>query len=125
MKVRAASEKDVSAVTAIYAHAVLHGTASYEIEPPDESEMRRRFDVLADGGFPFLVAVEGAEVRAYAYAGPFRTRPAYRWTVEDSVYVSPDAQGRGACSAFVRWGPEKADRDGALTERSQSYEDEN
>lgn len=93
--VRTASDGDIPAITAIYRHAVLEGTASYEIEPPDESEMRRRFLALVGSGFPYLVAERDGQVLAYAYAGPFRQRPAYRWTVEDSVYVSPEAQGLG------------------------------
>lgn len=93
--IRPACATDIAAITAIYAHAVRHGTASFEVDPPDEAEMRRRHAALVGAGHPYLVAEEGGAVRAYAYAGPYRTRPAYRWTVEDSIYVAPDAQGRG------------------------------
>lgn len=85
---------DLPAITAIYAHAVIHGTASYEYDPPSLSEMTARFDALQAGGFPYLVAEVGG-VLGYAYAGPFRTRPAYRFMVEDSIYIAPDAQERG------------------------------
>ncbi|MEF2071536.1 GNAT family N-acetyltransferase [Consotaella aegiceratis] len=93
---RPASPADIPAITAIYREAVLHGTASYELTPPDEAEMRRRFEGLIADGYPYIVAVDAeGGVLGYAYAGPFRTRPAYRWSVEDSVYLAPAAQGRG------------------------------
>jgi phosphinothricin acetyltransferase len=93
--IRSAVEADVPAITGIYAHHVRHGTASFEIEPPDEAEIdRRRLDVLALG-LPYLVAEVDGRVAAYAYAGRYRARPAYRFTVEDSVYVHPDYLGRG------------------------------
>jgi len=95
MQTRPAREDDLAAITAIYADAVMNGTASYELEAPDLAEMTRRFAALRDGGFPYLVAHAGGEPLAYAYAGPFRTRPAYRFTVEDSIYVAPRARGRG------------------------------
>lgn len=92
---RPATASDLEAITAIYADAVLHGTASYELEPPDLKEMATRFERLAAEGFPYLVAESGTRIFGYAYAGPFRPRPAYRFVVEDSVYVTPDAKGRG------------------------------
>jgi phosphinothricin acetyltransferase len=99
--VRPASETDIPAITRIYAHAVRHGTASFEFDPPDEAEMTRRMRVLLDAGYPYLVAeVEGA-VAGYAYAGPYRTRPAYRYTVENSVYIAPQAQRRGIGRALI------------------------
>ena len=99
--VRPASEIDIPAITHIYAHAVRHGTASFEFDPPDEAEMTRRMRVLLDAGYPYLVAeVEGA-VAGYAYAGPYRTRPAYRYTVENSVYIAPQAQRRGVGRALI------------------------
>ncbi len=91
---RAATASDISAITTIYAHAVCNGTASYELTPPDEAEMARRFTALAGGGYPYLVAEQAGAVIGYAYASPFRPRPAYRFTVEDSVYLAPDMQGR-------------------------------
>lgn len=92
---RPATEADLPSITAIYGHAVLNGTASYEYDPPSLAEITSRFDALQAGGFPYLAAEAQGEVKGYAYAGPFRTRPAYRFTVEDSIYIAPDAQGRG------------------------------
>src|SRR5262245_40878734 len=92
---RAATTADLAAITRIYAHAVEHGTASFEIKPPDEAEMTRRYWSLMDGGYPYLVAELDAAVAGYAYAGPYRTRPAYRWSVEDSIYIDPAAYRRG------------------------------
>ncbi|WP_262030331.1 GNAT family N-acetyltransferase [Microvirga sp. Mcv34] len=93
--VRPSSESDLEAVTAIYAHAVKHGTASFELDPPDRAEMARRRAAILDGGYPYLVAEQDGAILGYAYAGAYRTRPAYRSTVEDSIYVAPSAQGRG------------------------------
>jgi phosphinothricin acetyltransferase len=93
--IRPSRETDIPAIAAIYAHAVTHGTASFELEPPSDAEMARRRDAILDGGYPYLVAERGDELLGYAYAGPYRTRLAYRSTVEDSVYVAPLAQGQG------------------------------
>jgi L-amino acid N-acyltransferase YncA len=93
--IRASREADLPAITAIYAHAVRHGTASFELEPPSAEDMAGRRRTLLEGSFPYLVAEQDGAVQGYAYAGPYRPRPAYRSTVEDSVYVAPDAQGRG------------------------------
>jgi phosphinothricin acetyltransferase len=92
---RAARRDDIPQIAAIYADAVRNGTASYELEPPSENEMASRFEALEKGGFPYLVAQSGGSVLGYAYAGPFRPRPAYRFIVEDSIYISPAARGRG------------------------------
>lgn len=101
MQVRPSSEADLSAIQAIYARQVLIGTGTFELEPPDLGEMaRRRAGVLALG-LPYLVAAQEGEVLGFAYAGPFRPRPAYRFTVEDSVYVDPPAQGRGVGKALL------------------------
>lgn len=87
MLLRNATDDDLIAVQSIYAHWVTHGTGSFELEPPTLDEMqRRRADVLAKG-LPYLVAVDGGRVLGYAYANWFRPRPAYRFTVENSVYV--------------------------------------
>ncbi len=94
VQIRAAALSDLPAITAIYRHAVLHGTATFELDPPDLAEMTRRFEVLTAAGFPYLVAVMEDVVVGYAYAGPYRPRPAYRFTVENSVYLDPAAQGR-------------------------------
>lgn len=95
MNIRPVRPADLVAITAIYADAVLHGTASFELDPPGLDEMRRRHDALAAGGHPYLVAESNAGILGYAYAGPYRPRLAYRATVEDSIYLSPDARGRG------------------------------
>lgn len=93
---RPATSADVDAITAIYAHAVRHGTASYELEPPSRADMAARFAALKDADYPYIVAeaADGA-IAGYAYAGPFRPRPAYRFIVEDSIYIAPDRQGQG------------------------------
>lgn len=93
--IRPAEPADLPAITAIYAHAVENGTASYELAAPSLEEMRSRREALISRSYPYLVAAEGARVLGYAYAGPFRPRRAYRFVVEDSIYVAPEAQGRG------------------------------
>ncbi len=92
---RPAAPADIPAITAIYSDAVLIGTASYELVPPGEEEMMWRWKNLTARNFPFLVAELDGKIAGYAYAGPFRERPAYRYTLEDSVYVDPAAKGRG------------------------------
>jgi L-amino acid N-acyltransferase YncA len=92
---------DLPAITQIYAEAVRHGTASYELEPPDAAEMARRWRDLAAKDYPHIVAVGGGAVLGYAYAGPYRPRPAYRYSVEDSIYVAPAAHGRGIGRALL------------------------
>ena len=93
---RDASVADLTAITGIYAEAVLAGTASYELVPPDESEMRKRFEAITGQGYPYIVALDQAgKVLGYAYVSAFRTRPAYRWLVEDSIYLAPEARGKG------------------------------
>src|SRR3954467_11740680 len=94
-EIRPATEADVPAITEIYEHAVRHGTATFELIPPDLAEMTRRFKSLMDGGFPYLVAPLDGGVVGYAYAGPYRPRPAYRFTVENSVYLRPSIHRRG------------------------------
>jgi phosphinothricin acetyltransferase len=93
--IRSVTPVDIDEITEIYAYAVKHGTASFEIEPPSRSEMDARRATLQSGGFPYLVADIGGRVAGYAYAGPYRPRIAYRYTVEDSVYIGPDAHRRG------------------------------
>jgi L-amino acid N-acyltransferase YncA len=100
--VRDSVDADLPAIQAIYRHHVEHGTGSFELEPPDLAEMtRRRADVLHNG-FPYLVAQVDGQVLGYAYANYFRTRPAYRFTVEDSIYIDKDAVGRGIGRALLR-----------------------
>ena len=93
--IRLAVLADVPALTAIYEDAVLHGTASFELVPPDQAEMAARFNAITSQGFPYIVAEDAdGTVLGYAYANAFRTRPAYRFAVEDSVYLAPEAKGR-------------------------------
>jgi len=93
--IRPANPADIPAITAIYRPAVVAGTASFELDPPDEAEMQRRFETTTTAGYPYLVATRGEAVAGYAYATAYRTRPAYRFSVENSVYVHPDAQRGG------------------------------
>jgi L-amino acid N-acyltransferase YncA len=92
---RAAALDDLPAIQAIYAHHVLHGLGTFEETPPSLEEMTRRWRSLVEAGMPYLVAVDAGTVMGYAYAGLYRPRPAYRYSVEDSVYVAPDAARRG------------------------------
>jgi phosphinothricin acetyltransferase len=92
---RPSREDDVEAIAAIYAHHVLHGLASFEETPPAAAEIARRRAAIVGQGLPYLVAEEGGRILGYCYAGPFRPRSAYRYTLEDSVYVAADAVGRG------------------------------
>jgi phosphinothricin acetyltransferase len=101
ISIRPATPADIPAITRIYAHAVRHGTASFEYDPPDEAEMARRQRALLEGGYPYLVAGIGGAVAGYAYAGPYRTRPAYRYTVENSIYIAPEAHRRGLGRALL------------------------
>ncbi len=95
LEIRFATETDLPFITAIYDEAVRHGTATFELVPPDLAEMTRRFRTLTEGGFPYFVAVLDARVVGYAYAGAYRPRPAYRFTVENSVYLEPATHRRG------------------------------
>ena len=100
-KIRPASPQDITAITAIYRPAVLLGTASFELAAPSEEEMLRRFLAVVDGGYPYFAAERDGRVLGYAYANAYRLRPAYRFTVEDSVYVAPEAQGEGLGKALL------------------------
>jgi L-amino acid N-acyltransferase YncA len=103
---RPALPADITAITAIYADAVANGTASFEIVPPDEAEMGRRMKALTDRNYPFVVAEDGEgpdrRLLGFAYAGPYRERPAYRNTVEDSVYLAPESRGQGIGGVLLR-----------------------
>ncbi len=93
--IRASRDDDLAAITAIYAHHVLHGTGTFEIDPPGLQDMAaRRADVLARG-LPYLVAEEAGRVAGFAYCNWFKPRPAYRYSAEDSIYVADHARGRG------------------------------
>ena len=95
LSIRPVTAADIDAVTAIYAHDVLYGTGTFELVPPTVSEMAVRVASVTDAGLPYLAAVEASDVVGFAYAGPYRPRPAYRYTVEDSIYLHPEATGRG------------------------------
>ncbi|MGE5770617.1 MAG: N-acetyltransferase family protein [Hyphomicrobiales bacterium] len=99
--IRPATPADIPAITRIYAHAVERGTASFELTPPDQAEMARRFDELTTNNFPYLAALVDGALAGYAYAGPYRARPAYRFTVENSIYVAPDRQRHGVGKALL------------------------
>ena len=95
MQLRPSLPADLPAITAIYAHHVLHGTGTFELEAPDEAEMARRHADVTGKGLPWLVAEDQGTVLGYAYANHFRPRRAYRFCLEDSIYLAPEAQGRG------------------------------
>lgn len=101
MKIRAATADDAAAIASIYAPYVAGSIVSFETQPPDESEMARRI-AGADGLYPWFVACDGDEVVGYAYACAFRTRPAYRFTVETTVYVADGAHRRGIGTLLYR-----------------------
>ena len=100
--VRPATLADLPQITAIYADAVLHGTATYELDPPDLAEMTNRFGTLTATGFPYFVAESEGVVLGYAYASYFRARPAYYWGAEDSIYILPSAKGKGIGKLLLR-----------------------
>ena len=99
--IRDSSAADIPAITAIYAHWVTHGLASFEVDPPDPTEIARRRDAVLAAGFPYLVAEAPEGLLGYAYASAYRTRPAYRFSVENSVYVAPGAGRRGIGLALM------------------------
>ena len=93
--IRPSREEDIAAIAAIYAHHVAHGVASFEEAPPSPGEMGRRRDEILSRGLPYLVAERGGRVVGYCYAGLFRPRSGYRFTLEDSIYLDPAEVGRG------------------------------
>lgn len=99
--VRDAEAADFARITEIYAHHVLNGFGTFEEVPPPHAEMLDRFGRVIDAGLPYLVAADGAAVLGYAYAAAYRPRSAYRFTVEDSIYVAPEAQRRGVGVALL------------------------
>jgi len=100
--IRPATPADIPHIVRIYAPAVLTGSSSFELEPPDDMEMARRMKAVLDGGYPYLAAESGGRFAGYAYASVYRTRPAYRHSVEDSVYIAPEMQGRGIGRALMQ-----------------------
>ena len=99
--VRNAREDDFPALAGLYAYHVLNGLASFEVDPPDAAEMAHRHEQVTALGLPYLVAEVGGRIAGYAYAAPYRTRPAYRFTVEDSVYIHPERIGNGIGSTLL------------------------
>ena len=99
--VRPAVDADAPSIQAIYAFHVLNGRATFEEKPPSVEEIARRQSAVAARGLPWRVAEVDGEVLAYAYAGPFRERSAYRFTIEDSVYLARGCDGRGLGSALL------------------------
>ncbi|PCJ87256.1 MAG: GNAT family N-acetyltransferase [Hyphomicrobiales bacterium] len=103
LQIRTAKLSDISQIQVIYTQAVLSGTASFELEPPDIDEMVGRFEALRADGLPYIVAqASDGQILGYAYAGFYRTRPAYRFTVEDSVYLAEDARGKGLGTTLLK-----------------------
>jgi L-amino acid N-acyltransferase YncA len=99
--IRPSQPEDIPAITAIYAHHVLTGTGTFELDPPSCDDMAsRRAEVLAKG-LPYLVALEGTKVQGFAYCNWFKPRPAYRYSAEDSIYMAPDTQGKGLGRALL------------------------
>jgi L-amino acid N-acyltransferase YncA len=95
IEIRPTVATDLPAITDIYEHAVRFGTATFELIPPDLAEMTQRFEALIEDGFPYFSAALDGRVVGYAYAGAYRPRPAYRFTVENSVYLQPSVRRRG------------------------------
>jgi Sortase and related acyltransferases len=109
--IRGAREADADSIAAIYAHHVLHGTASYDTEPPSAQDFGRKIRWVLSSGWPFLVAENQRQLIGYTYATQFRDRAAYRWTAENSIYVHPDSLGRGVGKALLQ----------ELLERSEAF----
>ncbi|MFN3630041.1 MAG: GNAT family N-acetyltransferase [Casimicrobiaceae bacterium] len=101
MLIRDATVDDLPAVQAIYAHWVSHGTGTFELEPPTEEEIARRHAEVTGRGLPWLVAEDSGRVLGYAYGNWFRPRLAYRYTIEDSIYVHPEAQRSGVARLLL------------------------
>lgn len=99
--VRPAMDADISAITSIYVHYVLRTCSSFETEPPDAGEMARRRSHVLEHGLPYVVADVNGSIAGYAYAAPYRSRKAYRYTVEDSIFVHPDFTRRGIGRALL------------------------
>jgi L-amino acid N-acyltransferase YncA len=101
LQIRPATPADIPVIARIYGHAVKTGTASFELEPPGEADMESRMQAILAGRFPYYAAEIDGRVAGYAYASHYRTRPAYRFTVEDSVYIAPEMHRRGIGKALL------------------------
>ncbi|MGB1876755.1 MAG: GNAT family N-acetyltransferase [Rhodospirillaceae bacterium] len=100
--VRDATDVDMADIASIYAHYVESSAATFEVEPPTPEDIKRRFDELTGNGMPYIVAKTGEQIVGFAYAGPYRSRWGYRYTVEDSVYVSKNHLGKGIGKALLK-----------------------
>ncbi|WP_411704431.1 N-acetyltransferase family protein [Edaphovirga cremea] len=107
-----ASAEDMAAVQTIYTHHVLHGIATFEVEPPDLAEMLKRRQAVLDNGLPYLVARLDGRIVGYCYLVQYRPRHAYRFTVESSVYVAENCQGKGIGNALMTEAIVRAERGG-------------
>jgi len=101
MQIRDVTERDAEAIAAIYAHHVLNGTASYDVDPPPAEFHRDKIRRIASAGWPFIVAEVDGRIAGYAYATQFRDRAAYRFTAENSIYVHPEQMDRGIGKALL------------------------
>ncbi len=99
--IRPSRPEDIAAIAAIYAHHVLHGTGTFEIDPPSETEMDARRTEVISKGLPYLVITTANQVQGFAYCTWFKPRPAYRFSAEDSIYLAPNAQGTGLGRALL------------------------
>lgn len=99
--IRSSHDADITAITAIYAHHVRHGTGTFEIDPPSTADMASRRDDVRGKGLPYLVAAEGEKVLGFAYCNWFKPRPAYRFSAEDSIYMAPQAHRKGLGRALL------------------------
>lgn len=93
--IRPSQPNDIPSITAIYAHHVLHGTGTFEVTPPTTDDMRARREDVLSKGLPYLVAIDGDNILGFAYCNWFKPRPAYRFSAEDSIYLAPEANGKG------------------------------
>lgn len=99
--IRPSIDADLPAITAIYGHHVLHGTGTFEVDPPSLQDMTNRRQEVLSRGLPYLVATDNDRVVGFAYCNWFKPRPAYRFSAEDSIYMAPDFHGRGAGRALL------------------------
>lgn len=110
--IRPSQLEDIPAISAIYAHHVLHGTGTFEVDPPSQDDMTNRRSEVLSKGLPYLVAVDGGKVLGFAYCNWFKPRPAYRFSAEDSIYMAASAQGRGLGKALLTELAAQAERAG-------------
>ena len=110
--IRPSRDDDVEAIAAIYRHHVLHGTGTFEIDPPSAQDMRGRRTEVLTRGLPWLVADDAGEIAGFAYCNWFKPRPAYRFSAEDSIYIAPQAQGKGLGRALLAELAAQAERAG-------------